>query len=127
MTQTTNRFLDDIAKLMTDAAGAAKPATHRLSTAIREMAQRPPPKKPVRGVAAGEAMDGPNCAVAVEVGTEGEFVFAAPTPGIAKGLEAIGSAVAVCIEEARYLALLSRVKHAVAECEPEHFREAAGK
>ncbi|MDX2309286.1 MAG: accessory factor UbiK family protein [Hyphomicrobium sp.] len=40
MTQTTNRFLDDLAKLMTDAAGAAQGAGREMETIMRGQAER---------------------------------------------------------------------------------------
>lgn len=40
MTQTTNRFLDDLAKLMTDAAGAAQGAGREIETLMRGQAER---------------------------------------------------------------------------------------
>lgn len=39
MTQTTNRFLDDIAKLMTDAAGVAQGFGREVETAVRARAE----------------------------------------------------------------------------------------
>jgi len=39
MTQTTNRFLDDIAKLMTDAAGVAQGFGREVETAVRSRAE----------------------------------------------------------------------------------------
>jgi BMFP domain-containing protein YqiC len=40
MTQTTNRFLDDFAKLMTDAAGAAQGLRHEFETLLKSQAER---------------------------------------------------------------------------------------
>ena len=40
MTQTTGRFFDDIAKLMTDAAGAAQGARAEFETAAKAKAER---------------------------------------------------------------------------------------
>ena len=40
MTQTTSRFFDDIAKLMTDAAGAAQSMRAEFETAARAQAER---------------------------------------------------------------------------------------
>jgi BMFP domain-containing protein YqiC len=40
MTQTTNRFLDEIAKLMTDAAGAADGVRREIATVIRAQSER---------------------------------------------------------------------------------------
>ncbi len=40
MTQTTGRFFDDIAKLMTDAAGAAQGVRAEFETAARSQAER---------------------------------------------------------------------------------------
>ncbi len=40
MTQTTGRFFDEIAKLMTDAAGAAQGARKEFETAARSQAER---------------------------------------------------------------------------------------
>jgi len=40
MTQTTGRFFDDIAKFMTDAAGAAQGARQEFETAARSQAER---------------------------------------------------------------------------------------
>ncbi len=40
MTQTTSRFFDDIAKLMTDAAGAAQGMRAEFETAARAQAER---------------------------------------------------------------------------------------
>ena len=39
MTQTTNRFFDDIAKLMTDAAGVAQGFGREVETAVRSRAE----------------------------------------------------------------------------------------
>ena len=40
MTQTTNRFFDELAKLMTDAAGAAKGVREEVETVFRGQAER---------------------------------------------------------------------------------------
>jgi hypothetical protein len=40
MTQTTNRLLDEVAKLMTDAAGAAQGVRRELDTLVRSQAER---------------------------------------------------------------------------------------
>jgi BMFP domain-containing protein YqiC len=40
MTQTTNRFLDDLAKLMTDAAGAAEGVRREVTGVMRAQAER---------------------------------------------------------------------------------------
>jgi BMFP domain-containing protein YqiC len=40
MTQTTNRFLDEIAKLMTDAAGAADGLKREIGTLVRAQSER---------------------------------------------------------------------------------------
>ena len=40
MTQTTNRFFDEMAKLMTDAAGAAQGARQEFDTLMRAQADR---------------------------------------------------------------------------------------
>ena len=40
MTQTTNRFLDEIARLMNDAAGAASGVRREVETVIRNQAER---------------------------------------------------------------------------------------
>ena len=40
MTQTNNRFLDDIAKLMTDAAGAAQGLKREVEGAVRSQGQK---------------------------------------------------------------------------------------
>ena len=40
MTQTTGRFFDEIAKLMTDAAGAAQGVRSEIETAARSQAER---------------------------------------------------------------------------------------
>ena len=40
MTQTTNRLLDDLAKLMTDAAGAAEGVKREVATLMRAQAER---------------------------------------------------------------------------------------
>ncbi len=40
MTQTTNRFLDEIAKLMTDAAGAADGVKREISALMRAQSER---------------------------------------------------------------------------------------
>lgn len=40
MTQTTNRFFDEMAKLMTDAAGAAQGARQEFETVMRAQADR---------------------------------------------------------------------------------------
>ncbi len=40
MTQTTNRFLDDIARLMTDAAGAADGLKREIATLVRAQSER---------------------------------------------------------------------------------------
>jgi BMFP domain-containing protein YqiC len=40
MTQTTNRFLDEIAKLMTDAAGAADGLKRELGALVRAQSER---------------------------------------------------------------------------------------
>jgi BMFP domain-containing protein YqiC len=40
MTQTTNRFFDEIARLMNDAAGAASGVRRELETVIRNQAER---------------------------------------------------------------------------------------
>jgi BMFP domain-containing protein YqiC len=40
MTQTTNRFLDELAKLLTDAAGAAQGARKEVETLVRGQAER---------------------------------------------------------------------------------------
>lgn len=40
MTQTSNRFLDEIAKLMNDAAGAAQGVRRELETLFRSQAER---------------------------------------------------------------------------------------
>jgi BMFP domain-containing protein YqiC len=40
MTQTTNRFLDEIARLMNDAAGAASGVRREFETVIRNQAER---------------------------------------------------------------------------------------
>jgi BMFP domain-containing protein YqiC len=40
MTQTSNRILDDIARLMTDAAGAADGVRREVETAFRSQAER---------------------------------------------------------------------------------------
>ena len=40
MTQTSNRFFDDIAKLMTDAAGAAQGVRKEAETVFRAQAER---------------------------------------------------------------------------------------
>jgi len=40
MTQTTNRFLDDIARLMTDAAGAADGVKREIATLVRAQSER---------------------------------------------------------------------------------------
>ena len=40
MTQTTNRFLDELAKLMTDAAGAADGLKREMTTVMRSQGER---------------------------------------------------------------------------------------
>jgi BMFP domain-containing protein YqiC len=40
MTQTTNRFLDDISKLLTDAAGAAQGMRREVETLMRAQGER---------------------------------------------------------------------------------------
>jgi BMFP domain-containing protein YqiC len=40
MTQTTNRFLDEIAKFMTDAAGAADGVRREIGTLVRAQSER---------------------------------------------------------------------------------------
>jgi BMFP domain-containing protein YqiC len=40
MTQTTNRFFDDLGKLMTDAAGAAQGAQREMETFMRAQAEK---------------------------------------------------------------------------------------
>jgi BMFP domain-containing protein YqiC len=40
MTQTTNRFLDEIAKLMTDAAGAADGVRREIAAVVRAQSER---------------------------------------------------------------------------------------
>lgn len=40
MTQTSNRILDDLAKLMTDAAGAAQGVRREVETVMRSQAER---------------------------------------------------------------------------------------
>ena len=40
MTQTQNRFLDDIARLMTDAAGAAQGVRREVETLVRSQGER---------------------------------------------------------------------------------------
>jgi len=40
MTQTTNRFLDEFAKLMTDAAGAAEGLKREITTVMRAQSER---------------------------------------------------------------------------------------
>ena len=40
MTQTTGRFFDDVAKFMTDAAGAAQGMRAEMETAVRSQAER---------------------------------------------------------------------------------------
>lgn len=40
MTQTTSRFFDELAKLMTDAAGAAQGARQEVETVMRAQAER---------------------------------------------------------------------------------------
>jgi len=40
MTQTSNRILDDLARLMTDAAGAAQGVKRELETIVRAQAER---------------------------------------------------------------------------------------
>jgi BMFP domain-containing protein YqiC len=40
MTQTTNRFLDELAKLMTDAAGAADGMKREITTIMRAQSER---------------------------------------------------------------------------------------
>lgn len=40
MTQTNNRFLDEIAKLMTDAAGAAQGLRREIETVVRAQGER---------------------------------------------------------------------------------------
>ena len=40
MTQTTNRLLDDLARLMTDAAGAAQGVRREVETVMRAQAER---------------------------------------------------------------------------------------
>ncbi len=40
MTQTSNRFFDELAKLMTDAAGAAQGARQEVETLMRSQAER---------------------------------------------------------------------------------------
>jgi BMFP domain-containing protein YqiC len=40
MTQTTNRFFDDVARLMNDAAGAAQGVKREMETVIRTQAER---------------------------------------------------------------------------------------
>lgn len=40
MTQTTNRILDDIAKLMTDAAGAAQGVRREMESMVRSQVER---------------------------------------------------------------------------------------
>jgi BMFP domain-containing protein YqiC len=40
MTQTTNRFLDDLARLMTDAAGAADGVRREVTNVMRAQAER---------------------------------------------------------------------------------------
>lgn len=40
MTQTSNRFFDELAKLMTDAAGAAQGARQEFETVMRSQADR---------------------------------------------------------------------------------------
>ena len=40
MTQTTNRFLDDVAKLMTDAAGAAQGLKREVEGVVRSQGQK---------------------------------------------------------------------------------------
>ena len=40
MTQTNNRFLDDIARLMTDAAGAAQGVKREVETIVKSQSER---------------------------------------------------------------------------------------
>jgi len=40
MTQTSNRFLDDIARLMTDAAGAAQGVKREVETIVKSQGER---------------------------------------------------------------------------------------
>ncbi len=40
MTQTTNRFLDEISRLMNDAAGAAQGVKREIDTVVRHQAER---------------------------------------------------------------------------------------
>lgn len=40
MTQTSNRFLDDIARLMTDAAGAAQGVRREVETIVKSQGER---------------------------------------------------------------------------------------
>ncbi len=40
MTQTTNRFFDDVARLMNDAAGAAQGVKREMETVVRGQAER---------------------------------------------------------------------------------------
>lgn len=40
MTQTTNRFFDELAKLMTDATGAAQGVRNEIDTVIRSQAEK---------------------------------------------------------------------------------------
>lgn len=40
MTQTTNRFLDELSKLLTDAAGAAQGARREVETLMRSQGER---------------------------------------------------------------------------------------
>ena len=40
MTQTTNRFLDDFARLMTDAAGAAQGVKREVETIVKAQSER---------------------------------------------------------------------------------------
>jgi BMFP domain-containing protein YqiC len=40
MTQTSNRFFDDIARLMNDAAGAAQGVKREIDTVVRHQAER---------------------------------------------------------------------------------------
>lgn len=40
MTQTSNRFLDDIARLMTDAAGAAQGVKREVETIVKSQSER---------------------------------------------------------------------------------------
>jgi BMFP domain-containing protein YqiC len=40
MTQTTNRFLDDLAKLMTDAAGAAQGMRHEVENIVKAQGEK---------------------------------------------------------------------------------------